>query len=136
DEEPPAPSSHPQLPAPGRVLDWIYTGRLLLVATFIARATWSDLGTSAWVNEVVFIVLPVIVIFTALSYAYSRVPERRPPEWFRAMQIGADALLLTLIVYLTGNQDSIYAPFYILLICAAVLLLPVQGGTFVALLAI
>jgi two-component system, NtrC family, sensor histidine kinase PilS len=126
----------PQLPAPTRVLEWIYIGRLVLVATFIARVTWTDLGSATWVNEVVFIALPIVVGFTALSYGYSRVPGRRPPEWFLAAQVAADALLLTLIVYLTGNQDSIYAPFYILLICAASLLLPVQGGTFVALLAI
>jgi two-component system sensor histidine kinase PilS (NtrC family) len=128
-------SPHPQLPAPARVLDWIYIGRLVLVATFIARATWTDL-TSSWVNQVVFVALPIVVIFTAISYAYSRVPGRQPPEWFLAGQVAADALLLTLIVYLTGNQDSVYAPFYILLICAAALLLPVRGGTFVALLAI
>jgi two-component system, NtrC family, sensor histidine kinase PilS len=131
------PSSRPpQLPAPTRVLEWIYIGRLVLVATFIARATWTDLGSAPWVNWVVFIVLPIVVGFTATSYGYSRAPERKPPEWFLVAQVAADALLLTLIVYLTGNQDSIYAPFYILLICAAALLLPVQGGTFVALLAI
>jgi two-component system sensor histidine kinase PilS (NtrC family) len=135
DEDAAGPSSHPQLPGPGRVLDWIYTGRLVLVATFIARATWTGMVTG-WVNWVVYIALPIVVVFTAASYAYSRVPDRRPPEWFRALQIAADAVLLTMIVYLTGNQDSIYAPFYILLILAAVLLLPVQGGTFVALLAI
>src|SRR5690606_19245843 len=48
----------------------------------------------------------------------------------------ADAALLTLIVYLTGIQHSIYVPFYILLICSAALLLPARGGTFVAMLAI
>lgn len=134
DESP--PQRPPQLPSQTRVLEWIYIGRLVLVATFIARATWTSLGASPWVDWVVFIVLPIVVVFTASSYAYSRVPGRRPPEWFLVAQIVADALLLTLIVYLTGNQDSIYAPFYILLICAAALLLPVRGGTFVALLAI
>lgn len=126
----------PQLPAPTRVLEWIYIGRLVLVATFIARATWTALGSAPWVSWVVFIVLPIVVVFTAASYAYSRAPGRQPPEWFLLAQVVADALLLTLIVYLTGNQHSIYAPFYILLICAAALLLPVRGGTFVALLAI
>ena len=132
-DSPPRP---PQLPSQTRVLEWIYIGRLVLVATFIARATWTSLGASPWVDWVVFIVLPIVVVFTASSYAYSRVPGRQPPEWFLVAQIVADALLLTLIVYLTGNQDSIYAPFYILLICGAALLLPVRGGTFVALLAI
>lgn len=132
----PSPPRPPQLPAQSRVLEWIYIGRLVLVATFIARATWTRLGATPWVDWVVFIVLPIVVAFTATSYAYSRAPGRRPPEWFLVAQIVADALLLTLIVYLTGNQDSIYAPFYILLICAAALLLPVRGGTFVALLAI
>ena len=131
-----APGRPPELPATTRVLEWIYIGRLVLVATFIARATWTDLGSAPWVDWVVFIVLPVVVAFTAASYAYSRAPDARPPEWFLVGQVVADALLLTLIVYLTGNHHSIYAPFYILLICAAALLLPVQGGTFVALLAI
>lgn len=126
----------PQLPSQTRVLEWIYIGRLVLVATFIARATWTSLGSAPWVDWVVFIVLPIVVVFTATSYAYSRAPGRQPPEWFLMAQVVADALLLTLIVYLTGNQHSIYAPFYILLICGAALLLPVQGGTFVALLAI
>ncbi|HEX6924776.1 MAG TPA: ATP-binding protein [Longimicrobiaceae bacterium] len=126
----------PQLPAQARVLEWIYVGRLLLVATFIARATWTSLGASPWVDWVVFIILPIVVVFTATSYAYSRVPGRQPPEWFLVAQVVADAALLTLIVYLTGIQHSIYAPFYILLICSAALLLPARGGTFVAMLAI
>lgn len=126
----------PQLPPSTKVLEWIYIGRLVLVGTFIARVTWTDLASAPWVEGVVYIVLPVVVAFTAVSYGYSRAPGRRPPDWFLFAQVVADALLVTLIVYLTGNQDSVYAPFYILLICAAALLLPVQGGTFVALLAI
>lgn len=142
DTPPPAPAGDrrrappPQLPPSTKVLEWIYIGRLVLVGTFIARVTWTELASAPWVEGVAFIVLPIVVAFTAASYGYSRAPGRRPPDWFLFSQVVADALLVTLIVYLTGNQDSIYAPFYILVICAAALLLPVQGGLFVALLAI
>jgi two-component system sensor histidine kinase PilS (NtrC family) len=131
--EPPGPDRLPgsQLPEPHRVLGWIYAARLLLLAALAvaapaAGALYSSRGPS------VALLIPLVVVFTAASLWLSHGPRRRASGGFLLVQLAFDALLVTTAVNLTGGQESLFAPLYVLLVCVSALLVPLPGGAIVS----
>lgn len=121
-----------ELPEPKPVLGWLYLGRTLLVlALFALPASASSLvERSATILEI------AALLVTAVSVWHTHLRDRAPEESFLYGQLTLDALLVTLLVQLTGGAASAYAPLYILLIGVAALLLSARGGILVGLFAI
>jgi two-component system sensor histidine kinase PilS (NtrC family) len=135
--EPPGPDRLPgsQLPEPHRVLGWIYAARLLLLAALAVAAPWSGALFSSR-GPSVALLIPLVAVFTAASLWLSHGPRRRASEGFLLVQLAFDALLVTTAVNLTGGQESLFAPLYVLLVCVSALLVPLPGGAMVSLLAV
>jgi two-component system sensor histidine kinase PilS (NtrC family) len=134
----PGPASPPadaQLPEPRWLLGWVYIGRLALVCAFVLRAVWAPEQPPQAVLTPAVLAL-ITVAYTALAFFTSHRRFRPPSREFIYSQVVFDASLLTTIVFLTGADESIFTPLYILVIFAAALLLPILGGILVGLLTI
>jgi two-component system, NtrC family, sensor histidine kinase PilS len=124
-----------RLPAPRSVLKWIYGGRIALaVGSFLFIASIWNLA-SPGLTLTASLVLVASLGFTSVSFWYTHLAERAPGRNFLYGQAIFDLLLVTWIVHLTGGSQSAFAPLYILVICAAAILLPLLGGVLVGLLA-
>lgn len=127
--DPPLPISptHPR-----RILSWIYAGRLLLALALVGRWMFGGIGREDGFG--VGIVVALLIGFTAGSYLVS---HRRPgvARPFLHLQAWFDVAIVSGVVFLTGGQQSIFAPTYILVITAAALLLPVAAGIAVGMVA-
>jgi two-component system, NtrC family, sensor histidine kinase PilS len=124
---PAARRSAPRLPGQRRLIGWVYTGRLAAVLALLVRGTW-ELGNGADVVLVASLVLAITLLFTGGSYWYTHRHGRTAGTAFLVGQVAYDVALVSIIVFLTGGGGSILAPLYILVICAAAVLLPFFGG--------
>jgi two-component system sensor histidine kinase PilS (NtrC family) len=120
-----------QLPETRRVLGWLYLVQLLLVGTLLLHGPGSTLGGIGLPGLAL-----LLLAFTAGSFCFSHWLSRSLGDGFRYVQLLGDALFITAAVALTGAENSVFTPLYVLLICAASLLLPRVGGTLVGLLGI
>jgi two-component system, NtrC family, sensor histidine kinase PilS len=123
-----------RLPDPGRTLGWVHLGRLGLVLALVLRA-YATAPASPSLLPTALVLAAIAVAVTALSIWHTTRLQRRPERLVLHAEVIFDALLLTAVVYLTGGEASIFAPLYILVICAGALLLPMPGGILVGLLA-
>jgi two-component system, NtrC family, sensor histidine kinase PilS len=119
--------------SPARILAWVYVARGCVAGALLFRLQTFAPGMPGGARYVTALVL-VTALFTAASYVYGRARERPPPGAFLYAQVIFDALLLTAVVYMTGDRYSMFAPLYILVISAGALLLPIVGGILVGLL--
>ena len=114
----------------------IYLGRLMLVTGVLAGAlvAWRDAeDTQTFVATIVF---AVALVSTSWSYWRTQIAKVEPGEVFLYAQVSLDVVLLTAIVHITVfNQQSDFAPLYILVISEAALLLPLTGGVLMGVLA-
>ena len=127
----------------GRVLYWIYAGRMTVaLAVYGAALLVGDgwLAGGAWlpgmsVRTVSFITLAAVALVTGLSYSYSHVRRVGPPDQgFIRAQAAFDVLLLTGIVHLTGGSESVFPPLlYIILVSGYALITPLPAGVLIAL---
>ena len=126
---PPAPSE----PSFSRrdLLQWLYIGRLTLVAGILAGALviWFDARPQDTLLPTVMFLVALFV--TAGSFWYTHVLGREPSESFLYAQVILDALLVTGVVHATGGPESGFASLYILVISAGALLLPLPGGVLI-----
>lgn len=117
------------------LLRWLYLGRVTLVSGIFAGAllVWAGAGPErTLVATVMFI---TAVGMSASSFWYTHWIGREPGQNFLYAQVVFDALLVTGVVHITGGGGSDFAPLYILVISAGALLLPLQGGVLVGVLA-
>ncbi len=117
----------PRLPDQRRLIGWVYTGRLASVFALLAHGTWR-LDGGPDVVVIASLLLAITLLFTAGSYWYTHRLARTARTRFLLAQMGYDALLVSIIVFLTGGGQSLLAPLYILVICSAAVLLPFFGG--------
>lgn len=136
---PPALPPVSRLPDARQLLGWIYAGRIALAAVVALTLAASPAAMALDRSTAIPLLLLITVGFTAASVwrlSDPAAPEREQPgRRFLYAQVVFDALLVTLAVHLTGGRDSVFAPLYILVICAAGLLLPLLGGILVGVLA-
>jgi two-component system sensor histidine kinase PilS (NtrC family) len=112
----------------------MYIGRLCLAAAIFAAVAWIWKDAPPRTTLAVTLILVVTSAFTAASFWYTHVLGRRPGESVLYGQVVFDAFLVTGAIHLTGGGESTFAPLYILVICAAAVLLPLLGGLLVGLL--
>lgn len=118
-----------------RLLSWIYLGRLTIAAGIFAGAllVWPELDPAATRLASLVLVVPIAVTLASAWRTHLRLVE--PGRNFLYAQVIFDTLLVTAVVHLTGGSQSDFATLYILVIAAAGLLLPLQGGVLIGALA-
>lgn len=124
-----------RLPRPGRVLAWIYLGRVAIAAAVWIAAAWVWSAVPASVSLAATAMLVAAGVFAFGSFLHTHVRDRTPGRVFLYAQALFDVALVTGIVHLTGGGESAFAPLYILVIVAAAILLPMLGGILVGVLA-
>ncbi len=135
----PTPTSTLPIPGfapldPGRVLRFVYVGRLAFaVAIFVAALTrWLDAPQTQTLFASVSLVLAMGV--TSASVVWSEIWERPLTRGFLYAQTLFDLALVSAIVAATGGPSSPFAAVYVLVIAVAALWLPVGSSLLVALL--
>lgn len=123
-----------RLPEPRRVLSWVYLGRLCLAgAIFVAAAlVWKQ--AEANVTLAASLILVLVAAFTAGSFWYTHLANRRPGRGYLYWQVVFDVLLVAVVVHLTGGPESDFVPLWMLVIVAAAILLPFVGGVLIGVL--
>jgi two-component system sensor histidine kinase PilS (NtrC family) len=116
-----------------KILNWVYLARIGIGAALFVRPPGGVISPAE--AEGVTVLVIATLVFTAGSYLYTHSLERQPGRVLLYTEVLFDALLLTIVVYLTGGQYSMYTPLYILVICAGALLLPILSGILIGLLA-
>jgi two-component system, NtrC family, sensor histidine kinase PilS len=121
----------------GRVLRWLYIGRMVVaVAIFVAALTrWLGPGWNQVETLVATVALLSAAAMTGFGLWWVEVRCREPGRDFLYVQLVYDVLLVTAVVHVTGGPNSPYPPLYILVITAAALLLPLPGGMLIGALA-
>jgi two-component system, NtrC family, sensor histidine kinase PilS len=121
----------------GRVLRWLYAGRLMVgTAIFIAALSqWLGPGSNQLDSLVATVALLGAAVMTGFGLWWVEVLRRAPGRDFLYAQLVFDVLLVTAVVHVTGGPASPYPPLYILVITAAALLLPLPGGMLIGALA-
>ena len=114
------------------MLRWVYLARIGLAGGLFAGAVlaWSEASPSQTLATSLASVLTLTL--TPVSYWLTHVSKKPVGSNFVYAQAVFDVLLLSLVVHLTGGRESVVAPFYILLISAYALMLPLGGGLLVA----
>ncbi len=114
---------------PTRLLRWIYVGRMMVALVVFAGAYW--LWRQPPQPEIAGVALAVTVAFTLVSVWWTEVWGRPPGQNYLYVQVVYDALLVTVVVHVTGASAD-FAPLYVLVIAAGAVLLPVPGGWLIA----
>ncbi|HET7583746.1 MAG TPA: ATP-binding protein [Gemmatimonadaceae bacterium] len=121
---------------PGRILRWIYIGRLSLATAIFLAAVFSWREADATDTLVAALGMFLAAAFTAASAWLTRGGDRTPKRTFCLIQALFDLALVTAIVHVTGGATSQFAALYVLVIVSASLLLPVGDGLGIAVLGI
>jgi two-component system sensor histidine kinase PilS (NtrC family) len=123
-----------RLPEPKRVLSWVYLGRLCLAgAIFTAAAlVWNQ--AEANITLAASLILVLAAAFTAWSFWYTHLANRRPARGYLYSQVVFDVLLVAVVVHFTGGPESDFVPLWVLVIVAAAILLPFVGGVLIGVL--
>jgi two-component system sensor histidine kinase PilS (NtrC family) len=123
-----------RLPEPRRVLSWVYLGRLCLAgAIFTAAAlVWNQ--AEANITLAASLILVMAAAFTAGSFWYTHLANRRPGRGYLYWQVVFDVLLVAVVVHFTGGPESDFVPLWVLVIVAAAILLPFVGGVLIGVL--
>ncbi|HEY6219345.1 MAG TPA: ATP-binding protein [Gemmatimonadaceae bacterium] len=120
---------------PRRLLGWIYTGRMSIATAIFIAAVYSWLHSSATSTLIATLAFVAATVVTVISAGYSSDQRRPLGKTFLYLQSVFDLLLTTAVVHVTstgGGQDpTVFAALYILVIATASLLLP-QGGLLIA----
>lgn len=113
-----------------RRIGWLIVGRLVAAVLFLmAAAMWTHGGVSAVARVALSGTLPIFVTVAGLSLVYLlalRFFNRL--QWQASAQLLIDVLLVTWLVWATGDNGSPYAAAYILVISAASIFLGPRGA--------
>ncbi|HKS26167.1 MAG TPA: ATP-binding protein [Pyrinomonadaceae bacterium] len=113
-----------------RKIGWLIVGRMVAAVLFlIGAALWTHGGISALARVALSGTLPIFITVVALSLCYV-VALRFFRRWQAqaGIQLLIDVLLVTWLVWATGDISSPYAAAYILVISAASIFLGPRGA--------
>ena len=77
----------------------------------------------------------VALAATSASVWHTHVRGREPGENLLYAHVILDVMLVTVIIHITGGEESNFAPLYVLVISEGALLLPLSGGVLIGALA-
>src|ERR1051325_2979507 len=116
--------------APVRRLWWLIAGRFVAAVLFLlASALWTRESFGGLDKSVLYDTLPIFIVAVALSllYAVALFFSRRW-RWHASGQLFADVLIVTWLVWVTGDVLSPYAATYIIIIAVASIFLGPRGA--------
>ena len=116
--------------APIRRLWWLIAGRLIAALFFLlASALWTRERFGEVDRSALYDTLPIFIVAVVLSliYAAALLFSRRW-QWHASGQLFADVLLVTWLVWVTGDVLSPYAATYIIIIAVASIFLGPRGA--------
>lgn len=117
----------------GRVLRWLYAGRLIFAGALFLSVVVVGWVTSESASVIVSLALVAAFSFTAISYLWSDLTGREPGETFLYLQVAFDMLLVTVGVHVTWSSgQSQIASLYILVIAVSALLVAPTGVPLIA----
>ena len=107
-------------------LTYVMAFRVGLVTLLLAAALVAELGASTGENTspVVTTLFALIAATYGLTIVFALALRSAPVNWLAAAQLGADSILTTMLVHLTGNAESAFVFMYILVIVGAAFVLP------------
>ena len=123
-----------RLPEPRRVLSWVYLGRLCLAGAIFTAAALVWKQADANITLAASLILVLAAAFTAGSFWYTHLANRRPAHGYLYWQVIFDVLLVAVVVHYTGGPESDFVPLWMLVIVAAAILLPLVGGVLIGVL--
>ena len=123
-----------RLPEPRRVLSWVYLGRLCLAGAIFTAAAVVWKRAEANITLAASLILVMAAAFTAGSFWYTHLANRRPGRGYLYWQVVFDVLLVAVVVHFTGGPESDFVPLWVLVIVAAAILLPFVGGVLIGVL--
>jgi len=120
------------MPAPQRLLRWVWVARVVLACAILAAAVfvWNQAAPSD--TLIATLAFAAAMLATVGSAMYAQVERFPPGHGFYGGQCAIDLLLVTAVVHITGGWSSQFAALYILVIASAALFLPFRGGLAVA----
>ncbi|MDQ3604962.1 MAG: ATP-binding protein [Gemmatimonadota bacterium] len=113
----------------------MYVGRIAAAAVLFLIIAWAWRAAPPETTLAVSLTLLGVCVFSAASFWYTHVLDRKPGTNFLYIQVLFDTFLVTWMVHLSGGQESFLSPLYILVIFAAAIQLPFLGGILIGLLA-
>lgn len=118
---------------PRRILRWLYTGRIALVAALFLAIVAAGLGSDPSATMIVSLAAVVALAFTAASFIWTDIAGHEPGPQFIYLQVAFDMLLVTAAVHVTWSDgQSQLAPLYILVIAVSALLVVPSGVPLIA----
>lgn len=109
--------------SPGRVIRWVYVGRLAAVGAIYLAAIYAWKSAETADTLLASLLMTVTLAFTAASATWSELYSRPLTRWFIALQALFDAAAVTALVHLMGEGASQLAALYILVIAYSSVLL-------------
>lgn len=114
----------------GHRLRWLIFGRLIAAILFLLVSTlWTWKGINELARTLLDGTLPIFIAVIALSLVYAILLRfRKQMEIQAAAQLLIDVLLVTWLVWVTGDVSSPYAAAYIIIISVASIFLGPRGA--------
>jgi two-component system sensor histidine kinase PilS (NtrC family) len=110
----------------GRMLKWLMGVRVAIVSLLLGVSSLVALGPASRLLPLYYGLIAFTYLLT-IGYALA-LQRMRSWRLLAHLQLGLDLLLETVLVYATGGADSPFAPFYIVTIVAASLILDRRAG--------
>ena len=115
-------------------LKWLMFFRLLftcflLGSTILLHWRESPSPTSTPLMALYLLVGGIFVLSCLYAVVLPRISRLR---WFAFLQLGIDTVIVTLIIFVTGNYSSVFSFLYLVVIIYSSILLDRQGGMLVA----
>ena len=121
---------------PLRMLRWLYLGRMTLALGIFGAAFVVWRQTAPETTLLATLALLGSLGMTLGGWWYLQRLGRRPGSAFFDSQVLFDTRLVTIIVHITNDGGSVFAPLYILVIALAALMLPLEGAMLIGALSI
>jgi two-component system sensor histidine kinase PilS (NtrC family) len=134
-ERPAVRRAESPLPRPLGLLQWVYVGRVLVALAVFLAAAFSFRAVPPEVLLTLAIAALASLAVSGSSAFYTHILRREPGATFVYSQAMFDLALVTTVVHVTGGPESDFIPLYILVIAVATVLLPLQSGLLVTILA-
>ncbi|MEK6531783.1 MAG: ATP-binding protein [Deltaproteobacteria bacterium] len=107
--------------------------RAVLALSFLGITTWFQISEYSFSKFNLYPLYAVVVVVSLLTILYSTLLRKIKNLYlFAYMQVAADIVLITGIVYITGGAESYLHIFYPLSVIGAAIVLHTRGGLFAA----
>ena len=116
-------------------LKWLMFARVLFTTLLLGSTAIVQLGDTSPLAPPLLVLYGLIIGIFVLSFFYSLMLTRiREVLWLAYLQISIDSIVVSLIIFVTGNFSSIFSFLYLVVIIYSSILLYRKGSMVIALL--